>query len=174
MENIARDKQRLNSLINEGKAKAVASLQMRARGGESASAQIGHRVPVQTGSLPVFGRNRADSNDPGGAGVTIPQMQYENVGLSVAVTPRLVAGEQVEVRINIAQTAVERSTGTLTPTFIQRNLNDYVKVRAGEPVLLLGVVQNQSSLVGTAPQSGRQADSTIGSFAVLLTARIMD
>lgn len=174
IETIVRDKQRLNSLINEGKAKIVASLQMRARAGESAGTQIGHRVPVQTASFPALGRNRADSNDTSGAASGIPQIQYEHIGLSVTAVPRIAAGDQVDVRLNIAQTAIERSTGTFTPTFIQRVLNDHVKVRAGEPVLLLGVVQNQSLLMGTAPQPARQADTTIGSFAVLMTARILD
>jgi type II secretory pathway component HofQ len=175
METIVRDRLRLSSLINEGKAKTVASVQMRARAGESASAQIGHRVPIQTASLPALGRSRADSSradssDASGAGVAVPQVQYENIGLNVVASPRVVAGEQVEVRLKVEQTAIERSTGTLTPTFIQRSFNDYVKVRTGEPALLLGVVQNQSGLMGTA----RQSDTTVGSFAVLMTARVLD
>jgi hypothetical protein len=175
METIVRDKQRLNSLINEGKAKIVASLQMRSRSGEGSSAQIGHRVPIQTASLPALGRSRADSNEPSaGAGVAVPQIQYEHIGLNVTATPRVITGDMVEVRLKIDQTAIERSTGTFTPTFIQRSLADYVRVRAGETALLLGVVQHPSSLLGAPPQSARPADLTLGSFAVLMTARILD
>lgn len=176
IETMVKDKQRLNALINEGKAKAVASLQMRTRSGEGAIARIGNRVPVQTATLPGFNRPRSDSNEPsGGSGaVAVPQIQYENIGLSVTATPRIVAGEQVEVRLQIEQSAIERSTGTFTPTFIQRTLHDFSRVRAGETALLFGVVQHQPSMAGAPTQSARQAEQAVTSFGVLLTARIVD
>jgi hypothetical protein len=188
IEAIAKDKQRLNSLINEGKARQVASLQMRSRSGENASAQIGQRVPIQTATLPAVGvaadrqRNRADQpganpNDPTTAaiaGVGIPQIQYENIGLNVQAKPRIVANDQVEVQLRIEQTGIERSTGTLTPTFIQRTLQDFSRVRSGETTLLFGVVQHPSSLPGTPQPAARTADLPGGSFVVLLTARIVD
>ncbi|HJQ68718.1 MAG TPA: hypothetical protein VKA70_07090 [Blastocatellia bacterium] len=176
IEAMVKDKQRLNSLINEGKAKAVASLQMRARSGESASARVGHRVPVQTATLPGLTRARSDSNEPGtsGVGVAVPQIQYENIGLSATATPRIVAGEMVEVRLHIEQSAIERSTGTFTPTFIQRTLQDISRVRAGEPVLLFGVVQHQPPPSSPSSQPARQAEPSVSSFGVVLTARIID
>jgi len=175
IETMVKDKQRLNALINEGKAKAVASLQMRSRSGESASARIGHRVPIQTATFPGSSRNRPESSDAsGGAPAAIPQIQYEHIGLNVTATPRIVAGEQVEVRLQIEQSAIERSTGTFTPTFIQRSLNDFTRVRAGEAALIFGVVQHHPSPVATSQQPARPAGSAVSSFGVLLTARIVD
>src|SRR5215211_2162124 len=101
LEKIAKDKTRLDTLIAEGKARPVASLQMRTRSREQATARIGQRVPIQTSTLPVFNaptdRQRrigsqntgSDSNDMlvSNAGVYpaagIPQIQYENTGLNI-------------------------------------------------------------------------------------------
>ncbi len=188
IEAISKDKQRLSTLIKEGKAKQVASLQMRTRSGENAGAQIGQRVPIQTATLPAVGvasdrqRNRTDQpganpNDPTTAaiaGVGIPQIQYENIGLNVQANPRIVLNDQIEVRLRIEQTGIERSTGTLTPTFIQRTLQDFSRVRAGEPTLVFGVVQHQSALPGTPQPAARSTELAGGSFVVLLTARIVD
>lgn len=175
MEAIAKDKQRLNSLINEGKARQVADLQMRSRSNETASVHIGQRVPVQTATLPGPNRPRGDSNESGAVvGTGIPQIEYQQIGLGVVATPRIAASDQVDVRIRIDQTGIERSTGTLTPTFIQRTLQDFARVRAGETTLLFGFVQNQSIWLGAPPPAPAPANQTAGSFAVLLTARIID
>jgi hypothetical protein len=174
IEAMTRDKQRLNSLIAEGKARHVASLQMRSRSNESATAQMGQRVPIQTATLPALNRSRSDSQDQNVAAAGVPQISYENIGLVVAATPRIVSSDQVEVRLKIEQTGIERSTGALTPTFIHRNLQDNSRVRAGETSLLFGVVQNQAVWLGAPPASAQSTDKTSGSFAVLLTARIVD
>ena len=175
MEAIAKDKQRLNSLINEGKARRVADLQMRSRSNETATAHIGQRVPVQTATLPAFNRSRGDSNESGAVvGTGIPQIEYHQIGLSVTATPRIAASDQVDIRLRIDQTGIERSTGTLTPTFIQRTLQDHVRVRAGEATLLFGFVQNQSIWLGTPPPSPGPANQSAGSFVVLMTARVID
>ena len=174
MEAMTKDKRRLDALINEGKARQVAGLQMRSRSNETANAQVGQRVPVQTATLPSFNRSRGDSNESGAVvGAGIPQIEYHHIGLGVTVTPRIIAGDQLDIRIRIDQTGIERSTGTLTPTFIQRSFQDGARVRAGETALLLGFVQNQSIWLGAPPSQGA-ANQTSGSFAVLLTARLID
>ncbi|HEX8091275.1 MAG TPA: hypothetical protein VF762_20635, partial [Blastocatellia bacterium] len=149
LERIAKDKARLDSLIAEGKARPIASLQMRTRSGEMATARIGQRVPIQTGSLPTYGapadrqrrtggqQSGTDSNDvvvantgafPGG----ISQLQYENTGLNIDASPSIVAGDQIDVRLKIEMTGLDKSTGNFTPTFIQRTVSDIVRVRQGE------------------------------------------
>jgi general secretion pathway protein D len=162
LERLAKDKARLDSLIAEGKARPVASLQIRARSGESAMARIGQRVPIQTGSLPAYtapaDRQRRTQNqqanaDPGDVtvantgvfpGVAIPQIQYENTGLQVDASPNIVADGQIEVRLKLEMTGVDKSTGNFTPTFIQRNVSDIVRVRQGETALLMGLVQHEA------------------------------
>src|SRR5437868_4977265 len=57
IENMEKAKGQVGRLVNEGKARLVTNLQVRTRPGESFNARIGQRVPVQTGTLPVFQAN---------------------------------------------------------------------------------------------------------------------
>src|SRR5215216_6687100 len=191
LEMIAKDKARLDRLISEGKARPVASLQIRTRSREQATARIGQRVPIQTSTLPSFSaptdRQRriggqtsgGDSNDmlvanPGvypAAGM--PQIQYENTGLIVDALPSIVATDQVEVRLKIEMTGLDRSTGNFTPTFIQRTISDILKVRQGETALVMGLVQHDA-LWPTQSSRAQALDQSRGSFVVLLTARVLD
>jgi len=191
LERIANDKGRLDNLIAEGKARPVASLQMRTRSREQASARIGQRVPIQTSTLPSFGApadrqrrivgqtNTGDANDAllASSGVYaaagIPQIQYENTGLNVDALPSIVANDQVEVRLKIEMTGLDRSTGNFTPTFIQRTISDIVKVRLGETALVMGLVQHDALWPSQSSRT-QAADQSRGSFVILLTARVLD
>jgi len=191
LEKIAKDKTRLDSLIAEGKARPVASLQMRARSREQATARIGQRVPIQIATLPSFtvptDRQKRIGGQPSvtdsgdlivaNAGAYpaagIPQIQYENTGLNVDALPVIVANGEIEVRLKIEMTGLDRSTGNFTPTFIQRNVSDIVRVKRGETALLMGLVQHEA--LWPSPSSRGQApDQSRGSFIVLLTARVVD
>jgi type II secretory pathway component GspD/PulD (secretin) len=193
LESLAKDKARLDSLIAEGKARPVASLQMRTRSGEAASARVGQRVPIQTGTLPIYNapadRQRrivgqqtgADSGDVmvantgGSFAAGIPQIQYENTGLNVDASPSIVAGDQIEIRLKIEMTGLDKSTGNFTPTFFQRTMNDIVRVRDSQTTLLLGLVQHEALWPAPAQPARTQAsDQSRGSFIVLLTARVLD
>lgn len=194
LEKLAKDKARLDSLIAEGKARPVASLQMRTRSGEAATARIGQRVPIQTGTLPFYSapadRQRriggqqtgVDPNDvvvagSGGAftGAGIPQIQYENTGLNIDASPSIVANDQIEVKLKIEMTGLDKTTGNFTPTFIQRTVSDIVRVGQGETVLLMGLIQHEALWPAQAQSSRPQpADQSRGSFIVLLTARLLD
>jgi Flp pilus assembly secretin CpaC len=193
LEKIAKDKTRLDALIAEGKARPVASLQMRTRSGEQATARIGQRVPIQTGSLPIYNapadRQRRSSNQQPGAdpnevmvtntgafsGAGMPQIQYENTGLNIDAAPSIVANDLVEVRLKIEMTGLDKSTGNFTPTFIQRTVSDIVRVRQGESTLLMGLVQHEALWPSQTQSSRTQpADQPRGSFVVLLTARVLD
>lgn len=193
LESLAKDKARLDSLISEGKARPVASLQMRTRSGEAASARVGQRVPIQTGTVPTYtapgDRQRrivgqqtgADSGDvivantSGAFAAGIPQIQYENTGLNVDASPSIVAGDQIEIRFKIEMTGLDKSTGNFTPTFFQRTVNDIVRVHEGQTTLLLGLVQHEALWPATSQPSRTQtSDQSRGSFIVLVTARVLD
>jgi hypothetical protein len=175
LEKIAKDKASLVALIAEGKARPVASLQMRTRSSEQATARIGQRVPVQTATLPAYNapadrQRRTSGLQPGtdsnevmvtntGAfpGAGTPQIQYENTGLNIDASPIIVAEGEVEIRLKIEMTGLDRTTGNFTPTFIQRTVSD--ETLWPSPT--------------TSPRA-QPADQSRGSFVVLLTARVLD
>ena len=161
-EDEVKDRAGLDRLISEGKARPVASARMRARSGEPITAHVGQRIPVQTATVPIA------------AGVSKPELQYENTGLSIEAHPRVMAGDQIEVRIKIDLTALDISTGRLMPAFVRRTVTDNVQLRSGEMIVLLGVVQHESLWPGSTQTDATSASSPRGNFVVLLTARLVN
>jgi general secretion pathway protein D len=163
---------------NKGKAKLLASTQIHVLDNEANTVRIGQRVPIQTASLPSYGNpsnqslkqaaqqsgvNQGDINfGLGNAfGVGIPQIQYENVGLNLDITPN-VFEDDVQMKMKIETTSVDSSTGKFTPTFNQRTMSSVARVKDGQTTMVAGVSQNNQSktvkgipLIGLIPILGR-------------------
>jgi general secretion pathway protein D len=162
---------------DRGKAKLLASTQVHVLDNEQNTVRIGQRVPIQTASLPSYntpvvsqvtgGTNSQTGNlNPNGGlggvfGVGIPQIQYENVGLNIDITPN-VYEDDVQMKMKIESTSIDGSTSTLTPTFSQRQMSSVARVRDGQTTLVAGVSQSVESknvrgipFVGLIPILGR-------------------
>lgn len=163
---------------NKGKAKLLASTQIHVLDNEANTVRIGQRVPIQTASLPSYGTpsnqslkqaanqsgvSQVDTNfGLGNAfGVGIPQIQYENVGLNLDITPN-VYEDDVQMKLKIETTSVDSSTGKFTPTFNQRTMSSVARVKDGQTTMVAGVSQNNESktvkgipLIGLIPILGR-------------------
>jgi general secretion pathway protein D len=163
---------------DRGKVKLLASTQVHVLDAENNTVNIGQRVPIQTASLPTFNtvpvRDQARANQQAGvaqqdftAGVGgaflggIPQIQYENVGLNIEVTPN-VYEDEVQMKMKISTTSVDSSTGILTPTFNQRTLSSIARVRDGQQTLIAGVSSLEEAkrvrtipIIGLIPILGR-------------------
>lgn len=163
---------------DKGKAKLLASTQVHVLDDQDQSIRIGQRVPIQTATLPSFsnvstqtqkqgalqnGLNPADQllglNGAFGAG--IPQIQYENVGLNIDMKPK-VFEDEVEMKMKIDSTSLDRSTGTFTPSFNQRTMTTMARVKDGQTTMVAGVSQDDQStqvkgipLIGLIPILGR-------------------
>ena len=169
IESLVKNKASLDRLIADGKARVESSLQVRARLGEQAQARIGERVPIQVGSVSIP-PSSARPNE-GVAGIPLQQIQYENTGLNLDIFPTKVIADQIELRFKLELSGVDRSTGTLTPSFVTRVISNIVQMRPGEPIVLIGVSQQGQRTV--APQTSPAGPSQ-SSFAVLLNARLLN
>jgi general secretion pathway protein D len=164
---------------DRGKAKLLASTQVHVLDNEQNTVRIGQRVPIQTASLPSYNtpaasqpttttggvggtNNQANNSFLGGAfGVGIPQIQYENVGLNIDITPN-VYEDDVQMKMKIESTSIDGSTSSFTPTFSQRQMSSVARVRDGQTTLVAGVSQSVESknvrgipFVGLIPILGR-------------------
>jgi general secretion pathway protein D len=163
---------------NKGKAKLLASTQVHVLDNEANAVRIGQRVPIQTASLPSYqnvspqtakqaanqagiGQNDLSLGLGGAFGVGIPQIQYENVGLNLDITPN-VYEDDVQMKMKIETTSVDSSTGKFTPTFNQRTMTSVARVKDGQTTMVAGVSQNNQSktvkglpLIGLIPILGR-------------------
>ena len=160
---------------NKGKAKLLASTQIHVLDNEANAVRIGQRVPIQTASLPTYQPNVPGNSGKGNNlnqdnltlgvnsafGFGVPQIQYENVGLNIDITPN-VYEDDVQMKMKVETTSVDSSTGTLTPSFNQRTMTSVARVKDGQTTLVAGVSQNIESktvkgipLIGLIPILGR-------------------
>ena len=157
IERMIKDKRQLDRLIADGKAHPIAGIQMRGRSGEQTSARMGQRLPER--SMATQGT---------------PQIQYENTGLSVDFTPRVLEAEKIEVKLKIDWSAVVRNDNFFGPMFIQRTISDVVTVKNGEPTALISVTQHEGLLPALPKSGSKPGDSAGGNFVIVLNARLLD
>jgi len=159
---------------DKGKAKLLASTQVHVIDNEANAVRIGQRVPIQTASFFPSGfvnttgtqnnnqPNNLNSNFVGGGfgGGAFPQIQYENVGLNIDVTPN-VFEDEVQMKMKIESSSVD-NPNSLTPIFSQRTMSSVARIKDGQTALIAGVSQNTEAksirglpLIGLIPILGR-------------------
>jgi general secretion pathway protein D len=168
----------ISLLQDKGKAKLLASTQVHVLDDQDQSIRIGQRVPIQTASIPTFtnvdnstrnrgaNQNGVDLNNQfaglnGAFSQGIPQIQYENVGLNIDMKPN-VFEDEVQMKMKIESSSLDRSTGNFTPSFNQRTLSSMARVKDGQTAMIAGVSQNEQSkqvkglpIIGLIPILGR-------------------
>jgi general secretion pathway protein D len=161
----------ISALADHSKSKQLASAQVHVLDGEQQQVKIGQRVPIQTATIPGFGAvspttttgttttgtttglsgvngttttTTSPTTSVGALGISgFPEIQYEDVGLTLDVTPT-VYDEEVQVKLKVSSSSVT-STSTLTPTFDQRDITSVARVRNGQTSLVAAVSQIQES-----------------------------
>jgi len=175
LDRIEAGKTQLNRLIAEGKAKLFASIQVRTRVGDGFTARSGLRVPIQTAMLPGFRTNDRSQRDAReavqGQTVAIPQIEYENTGLVLEGVASAAGEGFLDIRVKIEITGIDQRTGTLTPTFSQRTLSNAVRIKEGETVVLMGLVQATGGKLSLEQIASGATNPSTGGLVVLLTTK---
>lgn len=175
----------LSFFQDKGKAKLLSSTQVHVLDNEQHQIRIGQRVPIQTASLPFVG-SQTPASPTGGNGTTtptagrpgggatgdslfgggfgfsgIPQIQYQDVGLNIDLTPN-VFEDDVQMKMKIETSSIDSSTGVLTPTFNQRTMSSVARIRDGQTTMVAGVSSTEQSksvkgipFIGLIPILGR-------------------
>jgi Bacterial type II and III secretion system protein len=167
---LAQDKERLRSLMSEGKARVISRTQMHTRAGKSVSYRTGMKVPIQVSALPFAdraGQRNVRPDQPFGA--FAPVIQYEEVGLFLEAHTVVASGGLVDITLRVEIKDVDRSTGNLTPSFAIRYLNEFARLRLNEQTMLLGA--SGSRLLPVVETSGAPPMKAPFDFVVLLTVR---
>jgi Flp pilus assembly secretin CpaC len=182
LERSGRDKKQVDSLIANGRASLIAEVELEAASSRTITTHIGQRVPIQTASVPVAvrpeGRNPSDRDQrdqtaTAAFGFGVPQIQYQNTGISVTATPNLMASGKISVALSFALSDFNASLSTLTPVFINRDINSTIVIGDGETIPILSALER-----GRLAPSDRQPDRTTPQgavrFMILLTVRLVD
>lgn len=181
LEAIAKDPNRLNQMLSEGKAKLIAGTKTYCVVNEQTNVRTGQRVPVQTATLPTYQpprlsnlTNQAPQQPSEGQhiAVGIPQIQYENTGLNLTLEPRLKKDGTTDLVMRIELTMLTTDTGRLTPTFLTRNFMGVIKLKYDQSPMIIEMFQNE--VPGQSSAQTNPVNAMRGSFFILLSAKIAD
>ena len=176
----------LNLLELASVARSMRRVSLRARHGEEATLFVGERVPVVTATFIPFPFPEIPGvPKPGEGAPAIPGLTYEEVGLKLAARPQLHEAGEVSLRIKLALRAVTGANLNDIPVFSNRVLEQTARLKAGEAMLLSGLLSETPEKVrqgmpglGRLPGLGylfsrRETRVRETELLVLLTARIV-
>jgi general secretion pathway protein D len=135
------------AMMTDSATKIIQNPELRAVDGTKAQLRIGDRVPIATGSFGTgFG---AGGTGVGASSVLSPlvntQFQYQDVGVNVDITPRILPNRDVFLQLKVEVSSVTGSVnigGITQPIISQRVLDDPgVRLKDGEVNILGGIIE---------------------------------
>ncbi|MGA2629946.1 MAG: secretin N-terminal domain-containing protein [Terriglobia bacterium] len=138
-----------NALLSDSHTHVLQNPQVRVTDGLTAKLRIGTRIPYATGSfLPSFGGTTSTTG--GGLGLLAStQFQYQDVGVNLDITPRLMASGEVALHATIEISSLGANItigGFSQPTFGQRKIEHDIRLKEGEVNLLGGLIQTSETV----------------------------
>jgi general secretion pathway protein D len=135
-----------NAVLNDSRSHILQNPQVRVTDGQTAKLRIGSRIPYATGSfLPSMGGVTTGTSGTLGL-LASTQFQYQDVGVNLDLTPRLLANGEVNLHasIEISSLGADRSVGGFSqPTFNQRKIEHDIRLKEGEVNLLGGLIETK-------------------------------
>ena len=133
----------LNLVRSDSDTHVLANPQLRASDGKTATADFGERVPVPVTTFAPFAAG-------GLAQQPTTTFEYENVGVSIEVLPRIHHDDSVTLEIKVRLDNVSGTGYSGLPTFGNRNVETTLRLRNGETSMIAGLIRQEerSSLSG--------------------------
>ena len=135
-------------LKSVGETQTLANPELRISEGEKATLHIGKRVPVPVTQFNSFGAGTT----AGGAVSPVTSFQYQDVGIKVAVEPRVHHNREVTLKLTVEVSDIgpkETIGGQDLPSFITRTIEDTIRLKDGETNFLAGLIQQTDSNTDT-------------------------
>ncbi|HEX9983789.1 MAG TPA: secretin N-terminal domain-containing protein [Thermoanaerobaculia bacterium] len=125
-------------------SETLANPELRISEGEKATLHIGRRVPVPVSTFPSINTGSA-----GGAYGNVTSYQYQDVGIKVAIEPRVHHNREVTLKLTVEVSDVgdspTTSDGQTLPTFNTRTIEATIRLKDGETNFLAGLIQENNT-----------------------------
>ena len=193
-----------NAQLNSSDTRMLDKLQLRLLDQEEGTVKIGERYPIvtsqysnlATGSASIAGITSAGlSNTLQNLGVnlsalssaqtaSVPQVQYQDIGLTLTATSRVQQGKEVSLKLRLQLSSLSGATLNSNPIINNRETTSFVDVKPGERTVLVSQLSNQESttLIGIPGLSeipglnlttNRNPTTTRDSIVIMLTPHIV-
>jgi type II secretory pathway component HofQ len=151
----------LNLNLNSSESRELDQLQIHLGDGEEGTIKSGSRYPIETSQysdLGTSGINIPGLTTAGASGSlssllsqlgsttqTIPQVQYQDLGLTFKATPRVIRSGEVALTMDLKLTALGGSSINGLPVLNNRSYSGVATVKEGSAVVLVSAVDKEES-----------------------------
>ena len=129
-------------LLTDTRSRIIQNPQIRASDGQEAQLKIGERIPIATGSYQTGAATAIVSS------LVNTQFQYIDVGVNMDMKPTVHFDHDVSMKFKIEVSATNGNSnigGITEPIITQRVIDQTIRLKDGEPNLLGGIVQHQTT-----------------------------
>jgi Flp pilus assembly secretin CpaC len=150
-----------NFNLNSSDSRELDEIQVRVGDGEDATLKSGMRYPIQTSSYSslsastsaIAGLTSAGSSSSlssllasyTGSSANIPMVEYQDLGLTLKATPRVMRGSEVALKIDMKIDALAGTSANGNPVLSNRAWSGVVTVKPGEAVEVVSELDKTES-----------------------------
>ncbi|HVB33206.1 MAG TPA: FG-GAP-like repeat-containing protein [Patescibacteria group bacterium] len=122
--------------------------------------------------------NLVPSSSTTGGQIPYPGVQYIDIGVKVSVTPRLHPDGEVTLKMNVEIHGLTPQDVNGIPIITNRTIQQVVRVKEGQPTLLVSLLQPQESLTltgwpGLAPLAARNRSNQAEELMIVVRPRLV-
>lgn len=191
-----------NLSLNAADTRALDQVQLRLDDNAEGTIRSGTRYPITTSSYSNIAASSVSipgitsaglSSILSGLGINasslssaqpIPQVQYEDLGLTLKVTPRIERSDEVALKIDLKIQALQGASLNGLPVLTNRSYTADIVLRHGASALVVGDLSRQESnavsgtpglseLPGFSPLSSTTKEYDVSNLAILVTPHIL-
>ncbi|MDE3188176.1 MAG: hypothetical protein KGM96_11750 [Acidobacteriota bacterium] len=151
----------LNLSLNSSATRTLDQIQVRLGDGEEGTLRDGMRYPIMTSSY--SGLNTSGINIPGltsagtssslssllssfsGAATTIPQVEYQDLGMTLKTTPKVMRNGDVALSLDLKITALAGTALNGIPILSNRNFSGVITLKEGAGIVVVSELDKQES-----------------------------
>jgi general secretion pathway protein D len=160
----------VNMVLNSSEVRSLKRMQIRLLDQEEGTLRSGSRYPILISSTSNVGSSSNAS--------TIPQFQYQDLGVTLKVTPRINQATEVSLALDFTVSALTGSSIGDLPIISNRQYKGNVVLQADQSALLVGALAKQSAAALTGlPFAGgktnRNATNDVMELILMVTAHVV-
>jgi type II secretory pathway component GspD/PulD (secretin) len=126
-------------LLNTSDVRSLNRMQLRVLNQHEAAFRSGERYPIESSSYTALGSSSSSS------AIAVPQVQYQNLGLTLKVTPSIESSELVALNLDLQISSLAGSSINDIPILSNRQYSSYVAVHFGNSALIASAVSKQDA-----------------------------
>jgi Flp pilus assembly secretin CpaC len=185
---------------NSSDSRELDSLQLRLGDGEAGTLKVGQRYPIQTSSfssLSGLGTNIPGLTSAGNSGSlaailatlqnsvpNIPQIQYQDLGMSLKTTANVMRDDRVALTVDLQITALSGATLNGNPILNNRTYSGVISVKQGSAVVVASDLDKSESraisgtpgiseIPGMSAASHKDTQKSFASLVIVITPHVV-